>query len=138
MAYLIPPQTGKEGGTRKRDLSETPPSVCGMPQGVILFPVLFNIYICTLLLLAQSFRLEHHQYADDTFISVDGSSVVEREGDAGLGCQSPTFDSIPMTIGLTVMSLGVTSDPSLFTEAQVSHFTRVTFLQLHQAQQLAS
>lgn len=40
--------------------------VCGIPQGVILSLVLFNIYVCLFTQLMQRFRLGCQQYTDYT------------------------------------------------------------------------
>lgn len=41
------------------------PLLCGVLQGGLLSPVLFNIYVCPLAQLVWNFRLECHQYADN-------------------------------------------------------------------------
>uniref|UniRef100_A0A803SYC6 Reverse transcriptase domain-containing protein n=1 Tax=Anolis carolinensis TaxID=28377 RepID=A0A803SYC6_ANOCA len=47
-------------------VSERSPLHCGVPQGVILSPLLFNIYMRPLALLVRDFGLECYQYADNT------------------------------------------------------------------------
>jgi len=52
------------GGIR----SSAVPLICGIPQGSVLGPVLFILYIADLAALAESDGLTPHQYADDTQI----------------------------------------------------------------------
>uniref|UniRef100_A0A803TLI7 Reverse transcriptase domain-containing protein n=1 Tax=Anolis carolinensis TaxID=28377 RepID=A0A803TLI7_ANOCA len=47
-------------------VSDRSPLLCGVPQGAILSPLLFNIYVRSLASLARSFGLDCYQYADDT------------------------------------------------------------------------
>ena len=42
------------------------PLQCGVPQGAILSPMLFNVYMHPLAQLVRGFGLGCHQYADDT------------------------------------------------------------------------
>uniref|UniRef100_A0A803TE10 Reverse transcriptase domain-containing protein n=1 Tax=Anolis carolinensis TaxID=28377 RepID=A0A803TE10_ANOCA len=47
-------------------VSDRSPLLCGVPQGAILSPLLFNIYVRPLASLVRSFGLDCYQYADDT------------------------------------------------------------------------
>uniref|UniRef100_A0A670I2H7 Reverse transcriptase domain-containing protein n=1 Tax=Podarcis muralis TaxID=64176 RepID=A0A670I2H7_PODMU len=56
------------------ELSSRHSLVCGVPQGAILSPMLFNIFMRPLAQLVRSFGLGCHQYADDTqlYLLMDG------------------------------------------------------------------
>uniref|UniRef100_A0A803SVN4 Reverse transcriptase domain-containing protein n=1 Tax=Anolis carolinensis TaxID=28377 RepID=A0A803SVN4_ANOCA len=47
-------------------VSDRSPLLCGVPQGAILSPLLFNIYVRPLASLVRSFGLDCYQYANDT------------------------------------------------------------------------
>uniref|UniRef100_A0A803TWG8 Reverse transcriptase domain-containing protein n=1 Tax=Anolis carolinensis TaxID=28377 RepID=A0A803TWG8_ANOCA len=47
-------------------VSDRSPLLCGVPQGAILSPLLFNIYVRPLASLVRSFGLDCYQYADNT------------------------------------------------------------------------
>lgn len=60
---------------RDRPLSIANEESCGVPHGPVLGPLLFNIYALPLAHLMEYDRFSHHNYSDDTNLSVSVSVI---------------------------------------------------------------
>ena len=56
-------------------ISDFVPLTCGVPQGSVLGPRLYSLYIAPVSSIIESYNLSHHVYADDTCIYLSLSST---------------------------------------------------------------
>ena len=47
----------------------------GVPQGSVLGPVLFTLFVAPLAKVTKSFDIQHHQYADDTYLCIFAKKI---------------------------------------------------------------